>query len=72
LVWWKKEYEERIRARGHWMNDFCKLLTNTSNYKPAHRYIAECKTCGKFYFATETKKAMIENLKYLGDAYSEK
>jgi hypothetical protein len=72
LVYYKKEYKVRIVARGHWMNDFAQLLANTSKYKTDHRYIAECGTCGKFYFATSTKKDMIDSLKYLELDYKQK
>jgi len=72
LVYYKEEYKRRIRARGHWMNDFVQLLTDTNKYKTEHRYIAECETCGKFYFATTTKKAMIDSLKCLELDYKHK
>jgi len=72
LVWWKKEYKIRIRARGHWINDFVQLITEQDKYKTEHRYIAECEICGKFYFATERKKDMIDNLKFLDFGYKEK
>jgi len=72
LVWYKKEYKKRIPAKGQWVNDFVQLLTHTDKYKTEHGYIAECGTCGQFYFATETKKAMIDSLKYIGDFYREK
>ena len=72
LVYWKKEYKKRIRARGHWTNDFAQLLTDTSKYKIEYGYIAECEVCGKFYFATEKKKNMIDGLKFLGFGYRKK
>lgn len=72
LVWHKKKYQKRIMARGHWMNDFLQLLAEQDKYKTEHRYIAECEICGKFYFATERKKDMIDNLKFLEFGYKEK
>lgn len=72
LVYWKKEWKSRIRARGHWMNDYTQLLMNTSKYKTKHRYIAECELCGKFYFATEKRKEMIESLKFLNFGYKKR
>jgi len=72
LVYWKKEWKSRIRARGHWMNDYAQLLTNTSKYRTKYRYIAECELCGKFYFATKRKKEMIISLKFLNFGYKKK
>jgi hypothetical protein len=72
LVWWKKESKRRIPAKGHWMNDFAQLILKKDKYRKEIRYIAECEKCGKFYFATLTKKQMIESLKYLNFGYKEK
>lgn len=72
LVWYKKEYKKRIRARGHWINDYMQMLTKHSKYKTEHKYIAECEVCGKFYFSTQLKKEMIANLKFLGCNYKKR
>lgn len=72
LVWWKKEYTEMVRSRGGWRIDYVKLLTDTCKYRIRRRYIAECTICGKFYFATNTKKEMLDGLKFLGFGYSRK
>ena len=72
LVYWKKEYKRRIKAKGHWVNDFVQLQIGNDKYKTLHKYIAECEICGKFYFATEKRKDMIDGLKFLDFGYEKK
>lgn len=67
-----KAVGRKKKAHFEWMNDFVQLLTKQYKYKTEHRYIAECEICGKFYFATERKKDMIVNLKFLDLGYKKK
>ena len=72
FVFYKKTVENRIRARGHWMNDFAQLLSGKCKTRKEIRYLCRCANCDVFYFATSTKREMVKNLKYLGDKFQEK
>lgn len=73
LVYWRKEFPRYKTSRSS--NNITRILTMLSNIELKQktiRWIAECKECGKFYFATTTKKDMISNLKELGCSYEVK
>ena len=69
LVWWKKISKRRVLTKGNYIINFVQLILKKEKYKEEVRYIAECEECGKFYFATSSKKQMMENLKYLNFGY---
>lgn len=73
LVYWKKEIPRYKTSRSK--NNLIRLMVMASCIELKQktiRWIAECKECGQFYFATTTKKDMLRNLKELGHSYYEK
>lgn len=70
IIFFKKEYKTRVWAK-NWRDNYIQLVTGTSNFRKEKRYIARCEKCNKFYFATTTKKKMIEYLNYIEIPYYE-
>ena len=65
------KYEwETVKLSSNWMNDFARLLSNTSKKAKSKRWIIDCPICGKLWIAQTSKQEVLRLIKQMNKSYN--